>query len=259
MVTPVVVRTLLIGFVVLAIGAVGLGSLDLIGPVSQSAAAVTYAVGAVLVAKYWHSRSFGAANGVTLTRLIGTSWIAALVVATAVVEPGSELRRAVIVVMIVVGSVCLVLDNVDGRLARGRGEVSDFGARFDMETDAAMLLFLCVAVPLVGVAGWWVLAIGLMRYVYVAVSWIVPALRIPIPPSYARKAVAAIQGVALLLALALSLVDGIPGWIPGAVVALALASLCWSFGSCVIWQLGQAAESTPAAASRAEPGPTTPA
>ena len=56
-------------------------------------------------------------------------------------------------------------------MARARGETSAFGARFDMETDAALLLALSLAVPALGVAGWWVLAIGGLRYAYVAAGW----------------------------------------------------------------------------------------
>ena len=39
-----------------------------------------------------------------------------------------------------------------------------------METDAAMLAVLSVAVAALGIAGWWVMAIGALRYGYVATS-----------------------------------------------------------------------------------------
>ena len=38
----------------------------------------------------------------------------------------------------------LALDGVDGHLARRFDQVSDFGARFDMEVDAALILVLCI-------------------------------------------------------------------------------------------------------------------
>lgn len=249
MVVPVVARSLVVGLAVTAAGALGFVGLTVVEPASQSAASVTYLVGATLIARHWHNRRFGMANSVTLMRLIGTSWIAALTLTRAVsfLDAGAAgdpwvVHRG-IVAIVVIGTICLVLDNVDGRVARGLHEASSFGARFDMETDAAMLLFLSVAVAIVGAAGWWVLAIGLMRYAYVGVSWIVPALLIPIPPSTARKAVAAIQGVVLLLALALHLVPGVPEWLPGVPVVAALVLLCWSFGSCIVWQLQQSRES----------------
>lgn len=53
-------------------------------------------------------------------------------------------------------------------------------------------------------------------------SW----LRAPLPPSRARKAVAAAQGVALAVAVA------VPA---GRLLAAALAALAWSFGRDVRW------------------------
>ena len=70
------------------------------------------------------------------------------------------LARHGVLAMIIMGTLCLTLDGVDGRVARARGEATAFGARFDVETDAAMLAVLSVAVGALGIAGWWVMAIG---------------------------------------------------------------------------------------------------
>jgi phosphatidylglycerophosphate synthase len=127
---------------------------------------------------------------------------------------------------------------VDGRVARARGEATSFGARFDVEIDAAMLIVLSVAVAALGLAGWWVLTIGGMRYGYVAASLLVPALRIPLPYRYSGKVIAVVQAVALLAALAFGLTHG-AHWVPTAFLLTALALLCWSFSRSVIWQLRQ--------------------
>ena len=119
-------------------------------------------------------------------------------------------------------------------VARARGEASAFGARFDVETDAAMLAVLSVAVAALGIAGWWVLAIGALRYAYVATSLFVAALRTPLPYRYSGKVIAVAQAVALLAALTQT--DG-EHWVPTAFLLAALAALCWSFGRSVIWQL----------------------
>ena len=50
----------------------------------------------------------------------------------------------------------------------GSAWTSAFGARFDMETDAATVFGLSLLVWLCDQAGPWVLAIGLMRYIFVA-------------------------------------------------------------------------------------------
>jgi phosphatidylglycerophosphate synthase len=140
--------------------------------------------------------------------------------------------------MIIMGTLCLTLDGVDGRVARARGEATAFGARFDVETDAAMLIVLSIAVAALGIAGWWVLVIGALRYGYVAASLIVPALRTPLPYRYSGKVIAVIQAVALLAALAFGLTHG-AHWVPTMFLLAAFASLCWSFGRSVIWQVRQ--------------------
>jgi len=111
-----------------------------------------------------------------------------------------------------------------------------------METDAAMLLVLSVGIAVLGLAGWWVVAIGLMRYASVVASWLVPPLRTRVFYSYARKVVAAIQGIALLFALLAGLVPAIPRWVSTTVLAIALALLCWSFGRDIVWQLARSRE-----------------
>jgi phosphatidylglycerophosphate synthase len=136
------------------------------------------------------------------------------------------------------GTLCLTLDGVDGRVARARGEATAFGARFDVETDAAMLAVLSVAVAALGIAGWWVMAIGALRYGYVATSLFVPALRTPLPYRYSAKVIAVVQALALLAALTFRLTHG-EHWVSTTFLLAALALLCWSFCRDVIWQLRQ--------------------
>ena len=88
---------------------------------------------------------------------------------------------------------------VDGWVARRTGTASVQGSRLDMETDAALMLVLCV--PLAFTLGPWVLAIGVMRYAFVALSWWRPALRGHLEFSQFRRVVAAIQAVVLVVAL----------------------------------------------------------
>jgi phosphatidylglycerophosphate synthase len=63
----------------------------------------------------------------------------------------------------------LVLDGVDGWAARRLGEASAFGAYFDMETDAYLILMLCLVLYLDGRPGAWVLLPGALRYAFVVV------------------------------------------------------------------------------------------
>lgn len=61
----------------------------------------------------------------------------------------------------------LLLDVVDGWLARRTGQSSEFGARYDVETDALLVLTLSVLLFTRGIAGSWVIVAGLWRYLYV--------------------------------------------------------------------------------------------
>ncbi|MFB7634554.1 CDP-alcohol phosphatidyltransferase family protein [Streptomyces sp. NPDC056149] len=166
--------------------------------------------------------SFGPANRVTLARATLVGGVTALVA-------DSFARRAPVTVLVGLAAVALLLDAVDGRVARRTGTATALGARFDMEVDAFLILVLCVyvAVPL----GPWVLAIGALRYLFVAASWALPWLRAPLPPSTARKTVAAVQGVVLVAAG-----TGVaPRGLALGAVAGALALLVWSFGRDVGW------------------------
>ncbi|HET8914860.1 MAG TPA: CDP-alcohol phosphatidyltransferase family protein, partial [Propionibacteriaceae bacterium] len=175
-----------------------------LGWLSASTAAFCFVVLAALVARHSRARSFGVADVVTLSRGLGVCFLAGL----ALQALTGDLARHGVLAMIIMGMLCLTLDGVDGRVARARGETSAFGARFDVETDAAMLVVLSVAVAGLGIAGWWVLAIGTMRYGYVAISLVVPALRTPLPYRYSGKVIAVVQAVALLAALAFRLTHG---------------------------------------------------
>ncbi len=107
-------------------------------------------------------------------------------------------------------------------MARRTGTASAWGARFDMETDAALLLVLSAHVATL--LGWWVLAIGLMRYAWVVAGALLPWLTGPLPVRYSAKVVAAAQGIVLIAAAAL------PGPVTAVAVVGALAALTWSFG-----------------------------
>ncbi|PWI14211.1 hypothetical protein DI272_08620 [Streptomyces sp. Act143] len=167
-------------------------------------------------------RSFGPANRVTLGRSILVGGVTALVADSFESSPPVTL-------FVGLTAVALILDGVDGKVARRTGTSTPLGARFDMEVDAFLILVLSVYVSMS--LGPWVLLIGAMRYAFVAAARVWPWLNAPLPPSTARKTVAALQGVFLLLAAS--------GLLPHAmefmVVATALGALVWSFGRDVVW------------------------
>ena len=119
----------------------------------------------------------GAANQVTLARATLVGGVTALVAAGA---SGPQL-----VVLVAIGAVAIALDGLDGYLARRNNTVSVLGARFDMEVDAFLILVLSVLVC--RTVGPWVLAIGLMRYAFVAAMFVMPRLRATLPFSRAPQ------------------------------------------------------------------------
>jgi phosphatidylglycerophosphate synthase len=163
----------------------------------------------------------GPADRITLLRAALACGVTALVAGSA-----EGAGRAALVTL---AAVALVLDNVDGRVARRTRTVSDLGARFDMEVDAFLILVLSFdASRTVGV---WVLAIGAARYLFVAARRLLPWMRATVPPRYWCKVVAAVQGVVLTVAAARVLAPAVTA----AAIAIALALLAESFGREVWW------------------------
>jgi phosphatidylglycerophosphate synthase len=212
-------------------GTVGLGALGwLVG------SAYALSTWALLSTALQRSRTaLGPADRVTLARGVLVGGVTALMVDRV---GGWGVPTALIVAF---AAVALALDFVDGQVARRTGTSSAVGARFDMEVDAFLILVLSVHVAFT--FGPWVLAIGAMRYLFVAASWVLPWLVGDLPPSYARKTVAAVQGVVLVVAAS--------GVVPfaGVLVGLALAALVWSFGRDIAWlwrnRSGVVTQSTP--------------
>jgi phosphatidylglycerophosphate synthase len=175
---------------------------------------------------------FGAANFVTMLRVALVAGVAGLIG-----EPPSE-RIAWLAVSVVV--TVAVLDGVDGWLARRSGEISAFGARFDMEVDAALILILSILVWLHGKAGVWVGACGLMRYGFVATGWVLPWMAGPLRSTIRGKSVAVAQFIGLGAAL-LPIVR-VP--FSNIIAMVTLATLVWSFAIDIAWLKTQSIQGT---------------
>ena len=134
-----------------------------------------------------------------------------------------------VALLVTLATVALVLDLVDGWVARRTGMATELGARFDGEVDAFLILALSVYVA--PECGWWVLAIGAARYLFLAGEWLLPWMRAPLPPRRWRKLVAAMQGVVLTVAAAAVL----PLALTQALLLAALALLAASMGECTWW------------------------
>lgn len=165
---------------------------------------------------------FGPADLVTLTRATLACAVAALVAQS---FAGTEVVRALVPLTVT----ALVLDFVDGRVARCTGTASAFGGRIDGEADAFLILVLSVYVA--RDAGAWVLAMGLVRYAYAVATWVLPWMQQQLPPRYWRKVVAACVGIALTVAASALL----PTTVTYAGLVVAAVLLAESFGWDVVW------------------------
>ncbi|MFO8153197.1 CDP-alcohol phosphatidyltransferase family protein [Thioalkalivibrio sp.] len=167
----------------------------------------------------------GPGNRVTFLR-------AAMVVPVAAMVFHPSLQQtASVYALFGVAVLALILDGADGALARRFGRVTAFGARFDMELDALLILALSVLVWQTGKTGPWVLLIGVMRYGFVASGWYWRWLQGALPPSRRRQSLCVVQSVALLIALA----PPVPPAIAVVVSLGALVLLVYSFVMDILW------------------------
>lgn len=168
------------------------------------------------------SARLGPADWVTLVRAVLVAVITVLVVR-------GFWAPVPVVPLVALGIAALLSDLLDGYVARRTATTSAFGARFDMEVDAALILVL--SVHLARSYGAWVLAIGLMRYALWAAERLLPWLRGPLPPRFWRKVVASATGQTLTY-LSSTL---FPRWFAITALAAVLALLVESFGRDVVY------------------------
>jgi phosphatidylglycerophosphate synthase len=206
------------------------GSFMLIGPKSGMQYATTIGLTAYFMATIWaarrlstdfpHSR-LGLCNLATLGRLVivGILFVALL---EGLHPTWSTLGLAIL---------ALSLDGVDGWLARKEGLASEFGARFDVEVDAAFALVLAISAAVNDVVGSYVVLLGLPYYLFGAAKAFLPWLNQPLPDRFSRKAVCVFQIAALIALQAPFFTDGRLDL----VVAAVTVALIWSFGRDIIW------------------------
>lgn len=202
------------------------------GPVFPLVAFGTYLLVAAIVHRqvvlHHPHRRFGAGNFVTLIRSAIAAFAAGFLLEAALsgTRLGEPEQWAIVALLVPT----MLLDGLDGHFARRQALASRFGARFDMETDAFLLLLLCVAATASGAAGPWVLAIGALRYLFWGAGFVLPWLARPLPDSLRRKAVCVAEFV-LVTTLLAPVAHGIGPILAGTGLGLLLLS----FGIDALW------------------------
>ena len=143
--------------------------------------------------KHLPQHDFGWANSITLVRAAGTAFLAGFVA----IERAAVLAWPILLLALVL----LLLDGLDGWLARRYMSASAFGARFDMETDALFILIIALLAWQMGKAPAWVLLAGAWRYAFIVGGWLYPKLAAPLAPSKRRQTACVIQIIGLLICL----------------------------------------------------------
>ena len=186
----------------------------------------------------------GAGNRVTLARLV-----LVCLVGSAIAAPAEALGDRIIWVLVPIATLAALLDALDGSIARATGSVSAFGARLDMEADALFVLILSVLLWRLDKTGAWIIAIGAMRYGFLAAMLVLPKLRGGLPASRRRQAICVVQIVALIVALA----PVVPPLAASLLAAAALVLLVWSFAVDIVWLLRAGTGGAVAAADPGDP------
>ncbi|HVW27612.1 MAG TPA: CDP-alcohol phosphatidyltransferase family protein [Polyangiaceae bacterium] len=170
--------------------------------------------------RYTPDGRFGAANAVTALRV-------GLVVALCAYDSVGPLSSAVVVGF-------SALDGLDGWIARrAPATASDFGARFDMETDALFVLAFGVKLVEVGRLGAFMILPGVLRYAYAGGIALAPGLG-EAPRSRLGRFIAGI----MMTSLAVSAWPLEPVFQPLAAVATAL--VVFSFARSTVQSLSRA-------------------
>jgi phosphatidylglycerophosphate synthase len=206
-----------------------------VGPMYLLKAALCFAATASIAVTFVSSDThpfprFGPANQVTTARAV----VVALV-AGAIGEPALPLVAAT---MAAAALAVTMMDGIDGWIARSTGVQSGYGARFDMEVDALLILALAILVWEHGKAGAWVVLSGLIRYAFVVAGGASPKMRRPLPPSRRRQAICVVQIAGLIAALA----PIVPQPASELAAGTALLTLCYSFAVDVFWLLSDRRE-----------------
>ncbi|MCW2667645.1 MAG: CDP-diacylglycerol--glycerol-3-phosphate 3-phosphatidyltransferase [Frankiales bacterium] len=133
-------------------------------------------------------------NALTVGRLLVVPFFALVLLLDGTTTSGRLLAAALFV------AACLT-DVVDGRLARARGQVTDFGVMADPIADKALVGTALVGLSLLGTLPWWATAVILGREVAVTVMRSLLARHGMIPASRGGKLKCLSQNVAVTLYL----------------------------------------------------------
>ena len=223
----------ILGLIGVAIAGLGLVPLTWRG---ATIAALCYAMVAVLVlaglSLHAPHRHFGIANSITLSRA-GFGVLLLALAAEHAFGGGQVLGTQFRWGLTAAAVLALLLDGVDGWVARRNNMTSGFGVRFDMEVDGLFLLGLALILAVGGIVGPWVLLSGVTYYLFRLAGRLWPILTAPLFVSRRRKVVFGTQAALLIAAL----VPALAPWMSQLCCLAGIMLLLYSFGVDIAWLL----------------------
>lgn len=215
------------GLAIVVFVSLGLQAVLRLGALDVIRAAALFALVMTLAVRYLRAHHpfphFGPANQITTLRAALVSLMAGFIGA-----PSTALLASTAAGL---GVLVTLLDGVDGWFARKTRMSSTFGARFDMEVDALLILLLSLLAWRHDKAPAWVVLSGAIRYAFVVAGWLVRRLQQPLPASRRRQTVCVVQIVCLI---AIMLPPVLPP-MSTRIAALALLVLVSSFAVDTWW------------------------
>ncbi len=127
-------------------------------------------------------------------------------------------------ILAVIALIIVLLDGLDGFLARKFNSISDFGAYFDMETDAFYVYAIICIHYTQGKVGLWLMFIAILRYLY----FLLLLLFKPQKQKESRDYFAQIIAVILMLSLIIPFISPSAIYLPVLIISSFL--VLWSFG-----------------------------
>ncbi len=176
---------------------------------------------------------FGRANAITLARLLAGLSLCFL---------GSTTSSGVLV--FVLALLVLIVDGLDGWMARRHNESSEFGEYFDKETDAFFLLVLCFVAYFQEKAGLWIILPGLLRYIFV---FVLVVMKPGIDKEY-RSRMARVIYVTMIIALLSVFIT--PAWFYSPLLVVGITGLFLSFAHYFRWLFSVRSPKKPATDTR---------
>ncbi|MEC9205676.1 MAG: CDP-alcohol phosphatidyltransferase family protein, partial [Pseudomonadota bacterium] len=142
-----------------------------------------------------------------------------------------DTRNNYINILPVLFFISLILDGLDGYLARLLDQTSEFGTKFDLEIDTFLLLLLSFSLYKDFNANLAVFLIPLYRYLFFILQFKLKWLRTPLPESMRRKFICFF----VTLLLIISHFSFFPMYLVNGFINLSILLITFSFLKDIIW------------------------